>query len=160
VAGLPPFVCVVGLFVNPSREEIGAVLGAVRIDLIQFHGSECPDYCAEHGRPYIKAIRMRPDVDLHAEQARYATASGLLLDAYRPGVPGGTGEAFDWSRIPADLAGSVILAGGLMPDNVADAVRQVRPYAVDVSGGVEREKGMKDPEKIARFMRGVTLGSQ
>jgi phosphoribosylanthranilate isomerase len=160
VAGLPPFVCVVGLFVNPSREEIGAVLGAVRIDLLQFHGSECPDYCAEHGRPYIKAIRMRPDVDLHAEQARYATASGLLLDAYRPGVPGGTGEAFDWSRIPADLAGSVILAGGLTPDNVADAVRQVRPYAVDVSGGVEREKGIKDPDKIARFMRGVTLGSQ
>lgn len=160
VERLPPFVCVVGLFVNPSREEIGEVLGGVRIDLIQFHGSECPDYCAEHGRPYIKAIRMRPDVDLLAEEARYAGANGLLLDAYRPGVPGGTGEAFDWSRIPPGLAGRVILAGGLTPDNVADAVRQVRPYAVDVSGGVEREKGGKDPDKIARFMQGVALGSQ
>ena len=160
VERLPPFVCVVGLFVNPSRDEIGEVLGGVRIDLIQFHGSECPDYCAEHGRPYIKAIRMRSDVDLLAEEARYAGASGLLLDAYRPGVPGGTGEAFDWSRIPPGLAGRVILAGGLTPDNVADAVRQVRPYAVDVSGGVEREKGRKDPDKIARFMQGVALGSQ
>jgi len=160
VERLPPFVCVVGLFVNPSREEIGEVLDGVRIDLIQFHGSECPDYCTEHGRPYIKAIRMRPDVDLYAEEARYAGASGLLLDAYRPGVPGGTGEAFDWSRIPPGLAGRLILAGGLTPDNVADAVRQVRPYAVDVSGGVEREKGIKDPEKIVRFMRGVALGSQ
>lgn len=160
VERLPPFVCVVGLFVNPSRDEIGEVLGGVRIDLIQFHGSECPDYCAEHGRPYIKAIRMRPDVDLLAEEARYAGANGLLLDAYRPGVPGGTGEAFDWSRIPPGLAGRVILAGGLTPDNVADAVRQVRPYAVDVSGGVERDKGRKDPGKIARFMQGVALGSQ
>jgi phosphoribosylanthranilate isomerase len=160
VERLPPFVCVVGLFVNPSREEIREVLDGVRIDLIQFHGSECPDYCTEHGRPYIKAIRMRADIDLQAEEARYAGASGLLLDAYRPGVPGGTGEAFDWSRIPPALAGRVILAGGLTPDNVADAVRQVRPYAVDVSGGVEREKGIKDPEKIERFMRGVALGSQ
>jgi phosphoribosylanthranilate isomerase len=160
VERLPPFVCVVGLFVNPSREEIREVLDGVRIDLIQFHGSECPDYCTEHGRPYIKAIRMRPDIDLQAEEARYAGASGLLLDAYRAGVPGGTGEAFDWSRIPPALAGRVILAGGLTPDNVADAVRQVRPYAVDVSGGVEREKGIKDPEKIERFMRGVALGSQ
>jgi phosphoribosylanthranilate isomerase len=160
VERLPPFVCVVGLFVNATREEIGEALAGVRIDLIQFHGSECPDYCSEHGRPYIKAIRMRPDVDLRAEEARYAGASGLLLDAYRPGVPGGTGEAFDWSRIPPDLAGRVILAGGLTPDNVANAVRRVRPYAVDVSGGVERDKGIKDPGKIARFMRGVALGSQ
>ena len=90
VERLPPFVCVVGLFVNPSREEIREVLDGVRIDLIQFHGSECPDYCTEHGRPYIKAIRMRPDIDLQAEEARYAGASGLLLDAYRAGVPGGT----------------------------------------------------------------------
>ena len=159
VEGLPPFVTVVGLFVNASREEIADVLGNVRIDLLQFHGTECPDYCAGHGRPYIKAVRVREGTDLLAERRRYAGASALLLDAYQPGVPGGTGQAFDWGLIPAALGPEIVLAGGLSADNVGEAVRQVRPYAVDVSGGVEREKGRKDVGKIEAFMRGVASAS-
>ncbi len=152
---LPPFVTVVGLFVNASREEIGEILSQVRIDLLQFHGDETPDDCSGHGRPHIKAIRMREGVDLLAEQKRYSNASGLLLDTYRKGIPGGTGDRFDWAAIPAEMAGSIILAGGLTPDNIELAIQQVSPYAVDVSGGVEREKGVKDAEKILAFMRGV-----
>jgi phosphoribosylanthranilate isomerase len=159
VEGLPPFVTVVGLFVNASREEIADVLGTVRIDLLQFHGTECPDYCAGHGRPYIKAVRVRGGTDLLGERQRYAGASALLLDAYQPGVPGGTGQAFDWGLIPAALGPEIVLAGGLTADNVGDAVRQVGPYAVDVSGGVEREKGRKDVGKIEAFMRGVASAS-
>jgi phosphoribosylanthranilate isomerase len=123
--------------------------------LLQFHGTECPEYCAAHGRPYIKAVRVREGVDLLAERERYAGASALLLDTYQPGVPGGTGRAFDWGLVPPELGAQAILAGGLDPDNVGEAVRRVRPYAVDVSGGVEREKGRKDAGKIAAFMRGV-----
>jgi len=158
VRGLPPFVTVVALFVNERRERIAEILREVRIDLLQFHGDEPPEACVGHHRPWIKAVRMRDDVDLLAEKARYAEASALLLDAYRKGVPGGTGTAFDWERIPTELAGEVILAGGLDADNVERAVRQVRPFAVDVSGGVERAKGIKDADKIAAFMRGVRRG--
>ena len=156
VDGLPPFVTIVGLFVNASRDEIGKVLDTVIINLLQFHGTECPEYCAQHARPYIKALRVREGMDLLAERQRYAGASALLLDAYQPGLPGGTGQAFDWTLIPAPLAPGIILAGGLTPDNVGEAVRRVRPYAVDVSGGVEREKGRKDAGKIEAFIRGVT----
>jgi phosphoribosylanthranilate isomerase len=159
VEGLPPFVTVVGLFVNASRDEIAEVLGSVRIDLLQFHGTECAEYCAGHGRPYIKAVRVREGMDLAAERQRYAGASALLLDAYQPGVPGGTGQAFDWALIPSELGHEIVLAGGLTPDNVGEAVRRVRPYAVDVSGGVEREKGRKDAGKIEAFMRGVASAS-
>lgn len=157
---LPPFVTVVGLFVNADREEIAEAVAAARIGLIQFHGNECPEYCAVHQRPWIKAVRMSEDVDLAKAAADYADAAALLLDAYRPGVPGGTGETFDWDRIPAQQAGRIILAGGLSPANITEAVRRVRPYAVDVSGGVEAEPGRKDAEKIAAFMRGVRLGEQ
>ncbi|HEC17198.1 MAG TPA: phosphoribosylanthranilate isomerase [Sedimenticola sp.] len=160
VRRLPPFVTVAGLFVDASRERIAAVLDRVRIDLIQFHGDESPEACAGHGRPWIKAVRMREAVDLHATRQRYADAAALLLDAYRPGRPGGTGEAFDWSRVPADLAPSVVLAGGLSAENVQAAIRRVRPYAVDVSGGVEQEKGIKDARKIEAFMRGVECADQ
>ncbi len=157
---LPPFVTSVALFVNADRETIAEVIRETGIDLLQFHGNECPDYCAEHGRPWIKAVRMKDDLDLDKVVRDHAGARALLLDAYRPGVPGGTGEAFDWGRIPAELAGRIVLAGGLTPDNVADAVRQVKPYAVDVSGGVEASKGIKDREKIKQFMRGVQLGQE
>ena len=156
--GLPPFVTVVGLFVNERWERISEILHRVPIDRLQFHGDESPQECAGYGRPWIKAVRMRDGVDLPALKARYSEASALLLDAYQPGVPGGTGSAFDWERIPRELAGEIILAGGLDGDNVERAVREVCPYAVDVSGGVEQAKGIKDADKIAAFMRGVRRG--
>jgi len=158
IAALPPFVTTVALFVNADAETIAEVVSLARVDLLQFHGNECPDYCARQGRPWIKAIRMKEGVDLEAEAERYSAASALLLDAYRPGVPGGTGEAFDWERIPVPLRERIVLAGGLTPENVAEAVRQVRPWAVDVSGGVEAAPGIKDAGKIERFIRGATLG--
>ncbi len=158
VAGLPPFVTVVGLFVDEEQRRIAEILRRVRIDLLQFHGDETPVDCASHGRPWIKAVRMRDNVDLPGLKGRYSEASALLLDAYRPGVPGGTGSAFDWDLIPAGMAGKIILAGGLDADNVEQAVRGVHPYAVDVSGGVERAKGIKDADKIAAFMGGVRRG--
>ena len=149
---LPPFVTVVGLFVNARAETIARAIGEVRLDLLQFHGDESPAFCRDQARPWIRALRMQPGIDVGAEVARYAGSRGVLLDAYRPGVPGGTGETFDWGRIPRELAGRVVLAGGLDPDNVADAIRQVRPFAVDVSGGVERDKGVKDADRIKRFI--------
>lgn len=158
VAGMPPFVTVVGLFVDERRARIAEILSQVRIDFLQFHGHESAKDCSGHGRPWIKAVRMRNDVNLHAVREEFQAASALLLDAYRPGLPGGTGERFDWDRIPADLAGEIVLAGGLDVDNVEHAVHSVRPYAVDVSGGVERDKGVKDADKIAAFMRGVRRG--
>lgn len=160
IRDLPPFVTTVALFVDADRESIAEVLRETRIDLIQFHGNECPDYCAEHGRPWIKAVRMKDNVDLEKVTADYADAQALLLDAYRPGVPGGTGEVFDWQCIPSGLAERIILAGGLHAGNVSSAVRSVRPYAVDVSGGVEISEGIKDQEKIKQFMRGVELGEE
>jgi len=152
---LPPFVTSVGLFVNATADEINAVLAQVNLDLLQFHGDESPEFCAGFDRPWIKAIRMAEGVDLHAEAERYSESSGLLLDAYHPALPGGTGESFDWTRIPADLPATVILAGGLTAQNVGEAVCTVHPYAVDVSGGVEAEKGIKDWGKMADFVEAV-----
>jgi len=157
---LPPFVTVVGLFVNAGEATLRQVLAEVPLDLLQFHGDETPEACGRYGRPYIKAVRMREDVDLQRLRRQYADAAGLLLDTYRKGVPGGTGEAFEWDRIPADLADQIILAGGLTPENVEQAIREVHPYAVDVSGGVEKAKGIKDPDKILAFMRGVERANQ
>lgn len=155
---LPPFVTTVGLFVDAGADEIEAVLHRVPLDLIQFHGAETPAECARFGRPYIKAIRMTEGVDLHREAKRFHTAQGLLLDAYHPGVPGGTGRCFDWDRIPKDLPKPVILAGGLGPDNVRAAIERVRPWAVDVSSGVECGKGIKDHSKMAQFLHEVRDG--
>ncbi len=149
---LPAFVSTVGLFVNPAPEEVQAALAEVPLDLLQFHGDESPAFCAQFKRPYIKAIRMRDDIDLAAELECYSASCGLLLDTYQPGLPGGTGESFDWQRIPENLASKIILAGGLNAENVAEAIKQVQPYAVDVSGGVEASKGIKDAEKMAAFM--------
>lgn len=151
-AGLPPFITTVGLFVDAAADTIAEVVREVGIDLIQFHGNECADECASHGRPWIRALRMQEGIDLHQSAETFVAARGLLLDAYRPGVPGGTGETFDWSLIPPELARRVILAGGLQAENVADAVRRVKPYAVDVSGGVESSPGIKDADKMKRFV--------
>jgi phosphoribosylanthranilate isomerase len=152
VRALPPFVQSVGLFVNADPAFIQRVLDAVPLDLLQFHGDETPADCARYGRPYIKAVRVNQDTDLLKCAADFNAARGLLLDAYVPGVPGGTGERFDWSLIPTDLPKPVILSGGLMPDNVAEAVERVHPWAVDVSSGVEVSKGIKDAHKIAQFI--------
>ncbi len=154
-AALPPFVCSVALFVDPTAEEVNAVLATFRPDLLQFHGDEPPAFCAAFGLPYLKAVRVRPQMDLLQYATMYAGARGLLLDAYHPDSHGGTGQRFDWNLIPRDLPRPIVLAGGLDPDNVAAAVRQVRPWAVDVSSGVEIVKGIKDADRIARFIREV-----
>ncbi|MDI9780085.1 phosphoribosylanthranilate isomerase [Pseudomonas putida] len=155
IAELPPFVTTVGLFVNASRCELNEILEVVPLDLLQFHGDETPADCEGYHRPWIKALRVRPGDDLEAACQLYAGARGILLDTYVAGVPGGTGEAFDWSLVPARLSKPIILAGGLSADNVGQAIAQVRPYAVDVSGGVEQAKGIKDAAKIEAFMRAV-----
>jgi phosphoribosylanthranilate isomerase len=153
IAALPPFVTTVGLFVDMPRAELTRLLTEVPLDLLQFHGDEGPEDCAGYGRPYIKALRVKPGDDVAGAISRYPAASGILLDTYVPGTPGGTGEAFDWSLVPRDAAKPLILAGGLTPENVGDAVRQVRPYAVDVSGGVEASKGIKEAAKIQAFIQ-------
>lgn len=152
---VPPFVSVVALFVDSDAAQVHAALQFVRINLLQFHGHEGPEQCRLYHRPYVKAIRMRDGVDLKAEARRYDDASGLVLDSYVPGRAGGSGEAFDWNRVPRDLARPVILAGGLTPENVRAAIRQVRPSAVDVSSGVETAKGIKDRAKMAAFVAAV-----
>lgn len=152
VRALPPFVQSVGLFVNAEPAFVDAVLDAVPLDLLQFHGDETPADCARFRRPFIKAVRVNRDTDLLKYAADFDAARGLLLDAFVAGVPGGTGERFDWGLIPANLPKPVILSGGLTPDNVVEAVQRVRPWAVDVSSGVEAAKGIKDAHKVAQFI--------
>ena len=152
---IPPFVSIVGLFVDPSPKDVAAVLHRVSLDLLQFHGDELPSECSAYGKPYIKAVKIREGVDIAAQINKYTTARGILLDTYDPKVPGGTGRVFDWSVIPRGLSKPIILAGGLTPENVWQAITKVRPFAVDVSGGVEADKGIKDIEKLSAFMRGV-----
>jgi phosphoribosylanthranilate isomerase len=156
VRAIPPFVSKVALFVNPSAEQVRAAMAAMPLDVLQFHGEEEAAFCEQFGLPYLKAIRVKIGVDLVQYAARYATAQGLLLDAFVEGTHGGTGAAFDWSLIPRQLPLPVILSGGLHAGNVAEAIRQVRPYAVDVSSGVEVAKGIKDAAKIAAFIEEVT----
>ena len=155
VRALPPFVTVVGLFVNAAPDTVETILGRVPLDLLQFHGDETPEQCRRYHRPYIKAIHMRPEVNLPEQARRYTDAEGLLLDTAVAHVAGGSGEAFDWSLVPSGLDKPVILAGGLTPENVAEAVRKVRPFAVDVSSGVEQAKGIKDAAKISAFIEAV-----
>ena len=155
VKAISPFVTVVGLFVNPTEAEVRSVLRRVPLDVLQFHGEEPAKFCASFGRPYLKAIRVRPGVNLVQYTADYAEAQGLLLDAYVEGTHGGTGESFDWELIPHDLPLPVILSGGLHANNVATAIQQVRPYAVDVSSGVEAAKGIKDSTRISEFINEV-----
>lgn len=158
IAALPPFVTTVGLFVDVERDELRQILAQVPLDLLQFHGDESAEQCEGHGRPYIKALRVKAGDDVAAQVARYPGAAGVLLDTFVEGVPGGTGLAFDWSLVPAGLSKPVILAGGLTPENVAAAIARVRPYAVDVSGGVESAKGIKDADKIRAFIRAAQGG--
>lgn len=167
VAALPSFVTVVGLFVDPQPEAVRAALAAVPLDILQFHGDERPELCGSFDRPYIKAVPMRPGIDLLQYAARFDAAHGLLFDAFQPnGPPGGTGTTFDWAKLPPQLTDPstrrLILSGGLTPQNVAAAVRQLRPWAVDVSSGVEitgadgkARKGIKSATKIVAFIREV-----
>ena len=157
VAKLPPFINIVALFVDAEPEQVQACLNELPIDVLQFHGNESPKYCEQFGKTYLKAIRMRTEVDLELLAKQYSSASAILLDSYQAGVPGGTGQTFDWSLIKK-IDKPVILAGGLNIDNVAMAIKQVQPYAVDVSGGVEQAKGIKDNQKVSAFMQEVANG--
>lgn len=155
VSVLPPFVTAVGLFVDAEAQQVHDTLAKVKLGLLQFHGDESPAYCRQFSRPYIKALRMKDELNLSVALDAYNQATGWLLDSYRPGVPGGTGETFDWRRVPEELAGKIVLAGGLNPTNVTHAISQLHPYAVDVSGGVELSPGKKSVDKIAAFMDAV-----
>lgn len=152
---MPPFVTVVGLFVDAPETAIRAVLEQVPLDLLQFHGDEPDSFCQRFARPYLKAVRVRPGDDLNALASNWPGACGILLDSYKPGVPGGTGETFDWSMIPSQRPWTLVLAGGLQADNVRQAIDMTAPWAVDVSGGVEAAKGIKDIDKINAFIHEV-----
>lgn len=155
IDALPPFVVPVGLFVNADARTVRETLAAAPVQLLQFHGDETPDFCAGFGLPFLRAVRVRAETDLLQYAREFHAAKGLLLDAWVEGVRGGTGATFDWSLIPGDLPAPVVLSGGLNPDNVEQAVRRVRPWAVDVSSGVESAKGIKDVRKMEAFMTGV-----
>jgi phosphoribosylanthranilate isomerase len=155
VRALPPFVTPVGLFVDASSDEVRTVAAHVGLQLLQFHGAETPQFCGDFDVPYMKALRMRPGVDLLQYARDFHGARALLLDAFMEGLHGGTGATFDWTLIPSSLPLPVVLSGGLRPDNVGEAIRRVKPFAVDVSSGVEASRGIKDPAKIAAFISGV-----
>ena len=159
-AAVPAFVTVVGLFVDAEPAAVRAVLQRVPLGALQFHGSEAPDYCAGFERPWIKAVAMRDGIDPLSQARRYSGAASLLLDTFDARLSGGTGRRFDWDKVPGDLAPRVVLAGGLNAGNIADAIVRVRPHAVDVSGGVEASKGIKDRNKLSEFMQGVRHGDQ
>lgn len=152
---LPPFVSKVGLFVNADTAEIRDVLASCPLDVLQFHGDESAAFCGSFAMPYMKALRMRDDLDLSAAVQSYSAASALLLDSYKPGLPGGTGESFDWQRIPSNLDIPVVLAGGLMPSNAGAAIAACHPYALDVSGGVELAPGIKCARKMTEFITAI-----
>ena len=152
VAALPPFVAVVGLFVNATQAEIKHVLSNVNLNILQFHGDETVSDCVLFNMPYIKVVRVKVDTNLLQYQQEYASAKALLLDTYSDAAYGGTGHSFDWDLIPKNMQKPLILAGGLNAENVGLAIKKVQPYAVDVSGGVELAKGIKDADKIAAFM--------
>ncbi|WP_240776052.1 phosphoribosylanthranilate isomerase [Nitrincola schmidtii] len=155
IAKVPAFVTTTALFVDADRTEINSVISTTRIDLLQFHGDEDSTFCESFNRPYIKALRVREGMDILSEAAAFQSARAILLDAYVKGVPGGTGSSFDWHLIPKALSSRLVLAGGLDAENVATAIQQTQAFAVDVSGGVEAAKGIKDAEKIRRFINEV-----
>ncbi|WP_230987828.1 phosphoribosylanthranilate isomerase [Bathymodiolus japonicus methanotrophic gill symbiont] len=160
VAALPAFTTVVALFVDAAEAQIKEVISQVAINVLQFHGDEPAEACRRYTKPYIKAIRMQADTDIQALTSEYHDAKGLLLDAYHASVKGGTGEQFDWDLIPEYRALPIILAGGLAAHNAGEAIARVRPYALDVSSGVEAVKGIKDNHKIAEFLTEVYLSDR
>ncbi len=160
VKALPAFVSVIALFVDEQESKIREILEQVPIDCLQFHGDESPEACRVYDKRYIKAIRMQNGIDILGFAKRYHDASGLLLDAYHPGVKGGTGSSFDWMMIPKSCPLPIVLAGGLDVNNARLAIESVRPYALDVSSGVEVKKGIKDAQKMAAFIREVNEGDR
>ena len=155
VQSLPPLVTCVGVFVDPDPDQVHAVLRRVPLELLQFHGLEAPEFCSSFDRRYIKAVRMQPGIDILGMERKHAAAAALLLDSHAPDRAGGTGREFDWDLIPSGLRKPVILAGGLTAANVGAAIRRVNPFGVDVSGGVEAEKGRKDPARLSAFVAAV-----
>lgn len=160
VANLPPFIAAVGLFVNETAPEIERIYKRVRLDLLQLHGDETPQFCAGLGVPFLKALRVKPGDDVAQLMNPWDDARSILLDAFKQDVPGGTGEVFDWSQVPRSQAERIVLAGGLTPDNVYSAVQETQVAAVDVSGGVEAAPGLKSSEKIAAFVAAVRSADQ
>lgn len=160
-SALPPFVSSVGLFLDPSADFVESVLASVALDLLQFHGSESPQFCSAFNRPYIKAVGMKQmqgedsfnQFKAYADQ--FSDAKGFLVDSHAAGKAGGTGEVFDWGHVPVNYHKPIILAGGLNPDNVAGALETVSVYAIDLSSGVESQPGMKDKHKIMQLMKEV-----
>jgi phosphoribosylanthranilate isomerase len=155
IKALPPFITSVGLFVDADHAFIEEVLKQVPLDLLQFHGNETEAQCSAFGRPYIKSLRMEEGLSVFDTISNYPSCSAILLDTYVANTPGGTGRAFDWSRVPLEAEKPIILAGGLTPENVAQAISVTRPWAVDVSGGVEKAKGIKDLTLVHRFVEGA-----
>jgi phosphoribosylanthranilate isomerase len=153
-SAVPAFVSTVALFVNAAADEVARVVERVQPDLLQFHGEETPQFCRSFGRPYLKACRVRPGVDLLEYLWAFSDAAAWMADAYVEAY-GGTGTTFDWSLVPAERERPLVLSGGLARDNVRDAIRRVRPWAVDVSSGVESAKGIKDAARIADFIAEV-----
>lgn len=160
VAALPPLVSVVALFVDEQREQITRILEQVPIDVLQFHGDESEPFCKQFRRPYLKALRVKPDSDVETHMVAYPGARAVLLDTWAQGKPGGTGQVFDWEQAKGRFSRPLVLAGGLHAGNVGEAIAQVRPAAVDVSGGVERSPGIKDEARIATFIAAVRTADQ
>jgi len=158
-ASLPAFINKVALFVNPSREYVNEALSLLSIDTLQFHGDEDEAFCQSFNKPYLKAIRVQAETNFEQLAAEYHSAAGLLLDAFDSQQYGGTGHTFDWSLFPKSTEQSIILAGGLNTQNIQQAITQTRPYAVDVSSGVEKSKGLKDHQLMTQFMQEVTRGN-
>ncbi len=159
ITRLSPFVTTVGLFVNAGAEFVRDTLRICRLDLLQFHGDETEGYCRQFNVPYLKALRHRDEAQTLADAAGFPSASGILLDAYKPGLYGGTGQSFDWGQVP-NFDQPLILAGGLTAENVGQAIASAQPYSVDVSGGVESAPGIKDERKIAAFVSAVKQADQ
>ena len=157
---MPPFVAIVGLFVDAEAGVVRDVTQQVRLSMLQFHGDEPPEFCARFALPFLKAFRVRPGLDLLQCSAAFSDAAALLLDAYRPGIPGGTGKTFDWELVPRGLPARIVLSGGLAAANVGVGIRRLAPWAVDVSSGVEAAPGIKDPDRIEQFVAAVRRADQ